>query len=99
MTNEIIDFNLTESPAYYSSYSATTSGGVSFRWVDSPSKWTSIAAASCFTNALYGSATYSPGQTSYQGIGFPAAGTCFRLRGNTLAGQGNMFYYDGRLSR
>jgi hypothetical protein len=98
-TNEIYDFNLTESISTYGSYTTTTSSGIQYRWVDSPWKWTSISAASCYTNSPLGNATYSPGQTSYQTIGSAGSGVCFNLRGQTLAGQGSMYYYDGRLSR
>lgn len=98
-TNEIYDFNLTESVSTYGWYTTTTSSGIQYRWVDSPWKWTSISTASCYTNSPLGNATYSPGQTSYQTIGSAGSGVCFALRGNTLSGQGNMYYYDGRLSR
>lgn len=98
-TNEIYDFNLTESVSTYSTYSTTSSSGVQYRWVDPPSKYTEISTASCFTNSSYGSATYTPGQTSYQTVGYAGSGVCFALRGRTLSGQGNMYYYDGRLQR
>jgi hypothetical protein len=98
-TNEIYDFNLSETTSTYGSFTATTGGGVSYRWLDSPVRATVISSANCFNNATIGSATYSAGSTSYQSIGSPSNGTCFLLRGRTTAGSGNMFYYDGRLSR
>ncbi len=98
-TNEIIDFNLTESLSTYSTYTTTSSSGIQYRWVDSPSKSTYITTANCFTNVPLGGANYSAGQTSYQLVGSAGSGVCFALRGRTQTGQGSMFFYDGRLSR
>lgn len=98
-TNEIIDFNLTESLSTYSTYTTTSSSGIQYRWVDSPWKATYITTANCFTNVSLGGANYSAGQTSYQLVGSAGSGVCFALRGRTQAGQGSMFFYDGRLSR
>lgn len=98
-TSEIIDFNLTESLSTYGYYTTTTSSGIQYRWVDPPWKATYITTANCFTNAYLGAANYASWQTNYQTVGSAGSGVCFALRGRTQAGQGSMYYYDGRLSR
>ncbi len=98
-TNEIIDFNLTESFSTYGWYTTTSSSGIQYRWLDSPAKSTNIITATCATNAQLGGANYSVGQTNYQLVGSAGSGVCFALRGRTLPGQGTMSLYDGRLSR
>ncbi|MBO9534115.1 MAG: hypothetical protein J7513_14180 [Solirubrobacteraceae bacterium] len=96
---DIPDFNISETPVTYSSYLATSSSGVQYRWVDSPWKGNAVQTASCYSNSQYGAAYYPPGTTIYQGIGTVPNGACFNLRGWTATGQGSMSFYDGRLFR
>lgn len=99
VTSDVNDFNLTESLSYRASYTTTSSSGVQYRWLDSPSKTTYVYSANCATNGIYGGAGYGAGNTSYQTIGSLPSGWCFNLLGQTAAGSGSMFYYDGRVSR
>jgi hypothetical protein len=97
VTTTVTDFNLTTSTSTYSSYLATTSSGVLYRWSDYPSKVTYISAASCYNNAPFGQSAYPAGYIGYLWIGTVASGSCFNLRGRTASG--SMFYYDGQVSR
>lgn len=100
---DIIDFNLTEAASTYGVFhiSASGDGSASYRWVDSPSRTTVISGNNCADgSALSTPRTIPAGDTGYYGLfGGANSGFCFLLRGRVAAGQGSMYYFDGRLRR
>ena len=104
VTTDIVDWNLTESLSQAgggTQFHISTGGSlVQYRWLDSPDKITVISANTCTDWALLGnSSTYGAGDTSYHSLFSGFQGQCFILRGRTAAGQGSMYYHDGRVSR
>lgn len=85
----------------YGTNFTVSSGGpnpVQFRWLDSPSKATTIYATHCADGTLIGlSRSYAVGSVDYQTLFTGSSGTCFRLWGATASG--SMSDHDGRVLR
>ena len=102
-TSDLTNFNLTETYSTYPTQYRVSTGGaaVEYRWLDSPSKDTVIAAIDCTDGFVLGSAqSIGSGNTAYHTLwGSGSSLYCFQVKGRTAAGQGSMNLHEGRVQR